>query len=141
MSEVKIQITLDTIDSAVETFLSSTKGYKSFAFYGGMGAGKTTFITALCHRLKALDLVSSPTFSIVNEYETESGELIYHFDFYRIKETEELYDIGFEEYLASDNWFFIEWPERAEELLTDEFVKVIIETLPDGDRSMIIKLP
>lgn len=141
MSEIRIHIALDTINDAVSTFISETKGYKRFAFYGGMGAGKTTFITALCQQLKALDLVSSPTFSIVNEYETELDETIYHFDFYRIKEPEELYDIGFEEYVAEDNWLFIEWPEKAEELLPEDVVKVNIDVADSEDRTMRINLP
>jgi tRNA threonylcarbamoyladenosine biosynthesis protein TsaE len=134
MSLIKIDLTLNQIDKAAESFLSQINGFKQFAFYGSMGSGKTTFITALCSKLKALDLVSSPTFSIVNEYETDDGEIIYHFDFYRIKNSEELFDIGFEEYVATNNWCFIEWPEKAEELLPSSFVKVLIEEDLNGNR-------
>ena len=138
MKEISFEICLNTIEQAADKFLTETKGHKQFAFYGGMGAGKTTFITALCSRLKALDLVSSPTFSIVNEYETESGTTIYHFDFYRIEEPEELFDIGFEEYISSDNWCFIEWPEKGEGLIPDSFINVNIDVDPFGKR--VLKL-
>lgn len=137
MSESRIQVTLENIESSVIQFLHISNGCKQFAFYGNMGAGKTTFITALCKQLKAIDLVSSPTFSIVNEYETELSEIIYHFDFYRIKEPEELFDIGFEEYITDTNWCFIEWPEMAEELIPDTFKKVRIEVNDDGERCLV----
>ena len=122
MATVELDLSLEEIEQVAVNFLGKIQGNRQFAFYGSMGAGKTTFITALCHKLKALDLVNSPTFSIVNEYETESGDTIFHFDFYRIKEPEELYDIGFEEYMKPEAWCFIEWPEKAEELLPDNFI-------------------
>jgi tRNA threonylcarbamoyladenosine biosynthesis protein TsaE len=134
METVKIELSLKNINEAAQQFLEKAKPNKQFAFYGKMGAGKTTFITALCNALKALDLVSSPTFSIVNEYETESEEVIYHFDFYRIEAPEELFDIGFEEYLSENNWCFIEWPEKAEELIPESFVKVQISLLGTDSR-------
>jgi len=137
MSKKIIRLKLEEINAAVDSFLRETEGCKQFAFYGNMGAGKTTFITALCDKLKALDLVSSPTFSIVNEYETEGGETIFHFDFYRIKEPTELYDIGFEEYLTNENWCFIEWPEKAEELIPETFTKVHIEVGEEGERQLV----
>ena len=136
MSEISIEITLDNIEQAADNFIAEANEHKQFAFYGGMGAGKTTFITALCSRLKALDLVSSPTFSIVNEYETETGSTIYHFDFYRIKEPEELFDIGFEEYIATDNWCFIEWPEKGEGLIPESFINVKIEVDSSDNRTL-----
>ncbi len=117
-------------------FIEKNHPYKKFAFYGTMGAGKTTFIKAICQVLHATDLVSSPTFSIVNEYETEEGPLIYHFDLYRIKTSEELYDIGFEEYCQDDSWCFIEWPEKAEELITDDFMRFGILVNEDGTREI-----
>lgn len=137
MSESRIQVTLENIENSVKQFLEKSNGCKQFAFYGNMGAGKTTFITALCKQLKAIDLVSSPTFSIVNEYETELSETIYHFDFYRIKEPEELFDIGFEEYITDTNWCFIEWPEKAEELIPDTFIKVRIEINKANERFLV----
>jgi tRNA threonylcarbamoyladenosine biosynthesis protein TsaE len=90
---------------------------KIFCLFGEMGAGKTTFVKALCKALGVLDLVSSPTFSIVNEYATEKGEAVFHFDFYRIRNLEEAYDIGYENYFFSGDYCFIEWPEKIESLL------------------------
>jgi tRNA threonylcarbamoyladenosine biosynthesis protein TsaE len=97
-----------------------------FAFYGKMGAGKTTFIKVLCHHLGAVDTVQSPSFAIINEYKTLTGLSIFHFDFYRIKKIEEAYDIGYEDYFYSGSWCFIEWPELIEELLPEGTVKVTI---------------
>ena len=137
MSTVSIKLTLNSLESAARTFLNEIGSIRKVAFYGNMGAGKTTFITALCKELKAIDLVSSPTFAIVNEYETESGTLIHHFDFYRIKDPVELFDIGFEEYLDDDgSWCFIEWPEKANNLLTEDFIEVHIDTNEDGSRTL-----
>ena len=106
-----------------------------FALYGKMGAGKTTFVKALCEELGVSDVISSPTFAIVNEYRSdETGELIYHFDFYRIKKLSEVYDMGYEDYFYSGALCFIEWPELVEELLPGDAVKVTIEELEDGSR-------
>ncbi len=106
--------------------LKEFPGARVFAFYGGMGAGKTTFIKALCAVLGVADIVQSPTFSIVNEYKTTAGDSIYHFDFYRIKKTGEVFDIGYEDYLYSGSYCFMEWPELIESLLPDDAVKVRI---------------
>ena len=97
-----------------------------FAFYGSMGAGKTTFIKVLCQHLGAVDIVQSPSFAIINEYKNPQGESIFHFDFYRIKKLEEAFDIGYEDYFYSGSWCFIEWPELIEELLPEGTVKVSI---------------
>jgi len=105
-----------------------------FAFYGAMGAGKTTFIKALCRELGVKDEALSPTFAIINEYKTGNDSLVYHFDFYRINKLEEVFDIGYEEYFFSGNYCFLEWPELVGELLPDETVKVTIE----GDDTRII---
>ena len=107
---------------------------------GGIpGAGKTTFVKALCEALGVTDVITSPTFAIVNEYRSdETGELIYHFDFYRIKKLSEVYDMGYEDYFYSGALCFIEWPELVEELLPGDAVKVTIEELEDGSR--VIKL-
>jgi len=129
---------LKDIDSVAAEFLSETKGRKIFAFYGGMGAGKTTFIKALCRQLEALDTVTSPTFTLVNEYQTREGDLIYHFDFYRIEEVEEVFDFGIYEYLQSGRICFMEWPEKIEDLLPEETVKVIIEVNNDFSRTLSI---
>ena len=108
------------------------------AFYGKMGAGKTTFIKALCEELGVEDVITSPTFAIVNEYTIEErGESIYHFDFYRIKRLEEVYDMGYEDYFYGDGLCFIEWPEMMEELLPEGAVKVHITENPDGTRTVI----
>ena len=111
---------------AARALIESFPDAKVFAFYGGMGAGKTTFIKAICAVLGVADIVQSPTFSIVNEYKTTAGDSIYHFDFYRIKKTGEVFDIGYEDYLYSGSYCFMEWPELIESLLPDDSVKVRI---------------
>ncbi|MBN1117135.1 MAG: tRNA (adenosine(37)-N6)-threonylcarbamoyltransferase complex ATPase subunit type 1 TsaE [Bacteroidales bacterium] len=140
MSEFELILDLEKIDQVAKKFIHLTSGKKKFAFYGQMGAGKTTFITALCHELKATDLVSSPTFSIVNEYQTENQDSIYHFDFYRINDTSELYDIGFEEYCYSDCWCFIEWPERGEAVIPQDFINVRIHIADDNKRRLVFQI-
>jgi tRNA threonylcarbamoyladenosine biosynthesis protein TsaE len=137
MSKAEIELSLDNIQKSAKEFLNNNVDHKKFAFVGQMGAGKTTFITALCRELKVLDLVSSPTFSIINEYTTEDGENVYHFDFYRIENIEELYDIGFEEYCDSNDWCFIEWPEKGEEIIPEDFI--FVDILLVNDQKRIIK--
>jgi tRNA threonylcarbamoyladenosine biosynthesis protein TsaE len=105
---------------------------------GRMGAGKTTLSKALCSSLKVIDIVQSPTFSLVNEYETESGKTVYHFDFYRITKAEEALNIGIEEYFYSGNQCLIEWPENISELIPDEYLKIEIEV--EQNESRTIKL-
>lgn len=107
------------------------------AFFGSMGAGKTTLIKDLCHRMGVTDEVNSPTFAIVNEYVTEEGESVYHFDFYRIKKLEEAYDIGFENYFDSGNLCLIEWPEMIEPLLPDKYIRVEIRQGETDDSRII----
>lgn len=124
------------LHSAAKTFLEHTPGKKIFAFYGAMGAGKTTFIKAICETIGTSDIISSPTFTLVNEYRALNGEPIYHIDFYRIKKLEEVYDFGVEEYLSGDSYCFIEWPELAEEILPGETVKVTITATDDGTRTV-----
>lgn len=126
---------LDSIGEAAGQFLKETAGHSIIAFYAPMGAGKTTFTTALCHKLGVKeDAVSSPTFSIVNEYRTADGSSIYHFDFYRISRTEEAFDIGFYDYVDSGSLCLIEWPENIEEILPEETLKVHIKVMPDESR-------
>lgn len=126
---------LEQIGEAAGQFLKETAGHSIIAFYAPMGAGKTTFTTALCHRLGVReDAVSSPTFSIVNEYKTASGDSIYHFDFYRITRTEEAFDIGFYDYVDSGCLCLIEWPENIGEILPEETLKVSISVQPDESR-------
>lgn len=128
---------LEEIPAAAKTFVNAMDDHTVFAFYGKMGAGKTTFIKSLCEVLGVSDVVSSPTFSLVNEYRSDTtGELIYHFDFYRIKETEEVYDMGYEDYFYSGALCFIEWPELIEDLLPGDAVKVTIEEAEGGDRRL-----
>lgn len=122
------------LDRAAAEFLEMTAGAAHIAFYAGMGVGKTTFITALCRALGVSDLVTSPTFTIVNEYKDGSGNPVYHFDLYRINKPEELYDIGFEEYMDSGDLCLIEWPELAEDMLPDDTLRFRIEMAEDGSR-------
>lgn len=133
-----MELRIDNIDSireAARQFVAATGENTVFAFYGKMGAGKTTFIKAVCEELGVEDVITSPTFAIVNEYRSDTtGELIYHFDFYRIKKIEEVYDMGYEDYFYSGALCFIEWPELIEELLPEEAVKVTIEENTDGSR-------
>ena len=138
--EINIQ-TLDQIHEAARKFIQAMGDNTVFAFYGKMGAGKTTFIKAICEELGVVnDAITSPTFAIVNEYRSdETGELIYHFDFYRIKKLEEVYDMGYEDYFYSGALCFIEWPELIEELLPGQAVKVIIEEAEDGSRKITME--
>ena len=111
---------------------------KIFAFYGSLGAGKTTIIKAICEVLGAIDIVSSPTFTLVNEYRTSKGEILYHIDFYRIKKLEEAFDIGIEEYLTGDSYCFMEWPEIIEEILPPEMVSIRITVDENELRTLMI---
>ena len=134
MTEIIIK-DLEHINEAAREFINKMGEGSVFAFYGGMGAGKTTFIKAVCEELGVEDVVTSPTFAIVNEYRSEtSGELIYHFDFYRIKKLEEVYDMGYEDYFYSGATCFIEWPELVEELLPEDAVKIRVAEAEDGCR-------
>lgn len=130
---------IDHIDDAAKQFLPFMQGKNIFAFYGNMGAGKTTFIKALCNELGVIDVVNSPSFAIVNEYTTKQDRSIYHFDFYRIKRVEEIYDIGYEDYFFSNNICLLEWPELIEELLPEDTLKIKITIQADGSRLMTIE--
>ena len=130
--ELKIN-SLDQIHEVAKQFIAEMGDNTVFAFYGKMGAGKTTFIKAVCEELGVTDVINSPTFAIVNEYRSETaGELIYHFDFYRIKKLEEVY----EDYFYSGALCFIEWPELIEDLLPGNTVNVYIEEVEDGTRTV-----
>ena len=125
---------LDKIHEAARYFLNAVGDAKIFAIDGDMGVGKTTFIKAVCEELGVKDVITSPTFSLVNEYTDGKGEPVYHFDFYRIKKLEEVYDMGYEDYFYSGALCFIEWPELIEELLPGNAVNVYIEEKEDGTR-------
>ena len=125
---------LDTIRSAARQFIENIGSSRVFAFYGKMGAGKTTFVKALCEELGCDDVITSTTFAIVNEYTDGEQQPVYHFDFYRIKKLEEVYDMGYEEYFYSGALCLIEWPELIEDVLPDDTVRVIIEEQADGSR-------
>ena len=134
---MKIKIdSLSNIHEAAKTFLANMGESKVFAFYGKMGAGKTTFIKALCEELGVEDVITSPTFALVNEYTSGSGDPIYHFDFYRIKKIDEVYDMGYEDYFYGGNLCFLEWPELIEDLLPEDVIKVHIVTEEDGSRTI-----
>ncbi|RZK50617.1 MAG: tRNA (adenosine(37)-N6)-threonylcarbamoyltransferase complex ATPase subunit type 1 TsaE [Pedobacter sp.] len=129
-----IEITkLDELTHVATAILKAAGPLKFFIFRGGMGAGKTTLIKEITKLIGSSDLVNSPTFSIVNEYHSPLGNL-YHFDFYRLKSITEAYDIGYEEYFYSDHYCFVEWPEKVEELLPDDYVEVHIKIEGDNIR-------
>jgi len=138
MATLTIKDTATICDTARE-FIGLMGDDTVFAFYGKMGAGKTTFIKALCKELGVEDEVNSPTFAIINEYRSSTtAELIYHFDFYRIKKLDEVYDLGYEDYFYSGALCFIEWPELIEELLPLDAKKVSITENSDGTRTITI---
>ena len=138
--EIRID-NLENIREAAKSFINEIGDRKVFAFYGKMGAGKTTFIKAICEELGVEDVITSPTFAIINEYTPNSQLLtpnspIFHFDFYRIKKLEEVYDMGYEDYFYSGALCFIEWPELIEEVLPEDAVKVTITEQADGTRTI-----
>jgi len=126
---------LEELRGAAKRILESFPEEKIFLFEGDMGAGKTTLVKALCEELKVMDTASSPTYSIVNEYAYPGGE-IFHFDFFRIKSEIEAYDLGFEEYLYSGNFCFIEWPEKIKGLWPESYIKVVIDQTEDQHRTL-----
>ena len=136
MMERQIIFTLDTLPAAAREFSKQLDAHRVIAFYGSMGAGKTTFIRALCSELGVTDTVTSPTFALVNEYRTAAGAPVYHFDFYRIRRLSEAFDMGCDEYFQSGHLCLIEWPELIEELLPEDALHVTIEEQPDGTRCL-----
>ncbi|MEO0331993.1 MAG: tRNA (adenosine(37)-N6)-threonylcarbamoyltransferase complex ATPase subunit type 1 TsaE [Bacteroidota bacterium] len=122
----------------VQNLIDWGKSYDIWLFRGDLGAGKTTLIKELGRQWKVLDSMSSPTFSIVNEYETEDGKLIYHFDFYRLNDELEALDIGVEEYFYSGNYCLVEWPEKIPNLLPDRYLQVSLEVQPDQSRTIYV---
>ena len=125
---------LSELKNVASTILTDMHDKNVFAFYGKMGAGKTTLIKSFCKELGVDEVVTSPTFSLVNEYSDKNDKPVYHFDFYRIKKIDEVFDIGYEEYFYSDNYCFIEWPELVVELLPDSYVYISIEEDDGGKR-------
>jgi len=136
MEEIKIG-SLKGLDKAARLFLDRIGQSRVIAFYGAMGAGKTTFIKALCDVLGVVDDVNSPTFNIINEYRSGDGDAIFHFDFYRIEKVSEAVDIGFDEYVYSGDLCLIEWPQNIEQILPVDTLKVQISVLDDGCRVVI----
>ena len=129
---------LKNLPDVAIAIIASAKN-KTLLFYGEMGVGKTTLIKEICKHLDVLDKISSPTFSLVNEYQTSNEEAVYHFDFYRIKDEEEAFDIGIEEYLYNNDWCLIEWPQNVENLLPLDAVKIHLSILENGQRKLQLK--
>ncbi len=127
---------LKELNTAAEALVKQFAEERVFAFYGKMGAGKTTFIQAICRALNSNDNVTSPTFALINEYNTAQLDSIFHFDFYRIKDIEEAFDLGYEDYIYSGSYCLIEWPEMIEPLLPEKIVKVKIEVQNDDTRTI-----
>jgi tRNA threonylcarbamoyladenosine biosynthesis protein TsaE len=122
------------LPGAAEKLIEDFRDERIFAFYGKMGAGKTTFIKEICTFMEVEDVVTSPTFALINEYITVSGDSVFHFDFYRIEKASEAMNIGFEEYIYSDDYCLIEWPEKVEKIMPERFVKVTITEKENGNR-------
>ena len=137
---MEVNFTLDNIDKAAMEFLSATENFTVFAFSGEMGAGKTTFIHALCDALKVTDTISSPTFSIINQYTTSTGKVIYHIDLYRLKDEEEALQAGVEDCLYSGNTCFVEWPDKAPSIFPDDTAYINIEATASNSRKLKINL-
>lgn len=133
MISIKIN-DIEHIHEAAREFIEHIGDCRVFAFYGKMGAGKTTFVKAICEELGVKDVITSPTFAIINEYTQPDGSPLFHFDFYRIKKLEEVYDMGYEDYFYSGALCFIEWPELIEDILPDDAVRVSITEQEDGSR-------
>jgi tRNA threonylcarbamoyladenosine biosynthesis protein TsaE len=139
MSNLPIEFNLETIEKAAGELVKSFPGARIFAFEGEMGAGKTTFIKAVCRCLGVEQVITSPTFAIVNEYTDKTGEKVFfHFDFYRIENVSEALDLGYEDYFYSDSMCFIEWPERIAELLPPGTINLKIEVIDQENRKVVI---
>lgn len=131
---------LDQLPDVAAKLSDLIKNHRVIAFYGPMGVGKTTLIKALCKHWNVVSVVNSPTFALVNEYRTEEGNLVYHFDFYRINKIEEAYDFGYEDYFYSGHPCLIEWPEKCESLLPPDSVSVYLDEQPDGSRTVQVNV-
>ena len=132
--------TVEELQPIADALLKTFPNERIFTLQGELGAGKTTFIKAICNQLDVMDATNSPSFAIVNEYNTEDGTKLYHFDFYRLKKLEEVYDIGYEEYFYSGNYCFIEWPELVADILPESYVEIKIEwNLIDDTRNFFFE--
>jgi tRNA threonylcarbamoyladenosine biosynthesis protein TsaE len=138
MSEEIIVSNVSDLPGAAQKLISHDPSKKIFVFYGLMGAGKTTFIKEVCKALNVKDVVSSPTFSLVNEYHTTDNKKIFHFDFYRIKDESEAYDLGYEDYFYSGNYCLIEWPEKIESIVPEDCIIVNITQMENEKRKITI---
>ena len=141
MVDMEIYFDFNEIEKTVKKFLKAIPGYKVFAFRGDLGAGKTSFITALCKVLGVAETVTSPTYSIIQEYKTNNNKTIFHIDLYRIKSKEEAVDAGVEDCLLSNDICMVEWPEKAPDIFPANTIYTDIEILSDTKRKLIIKLP
>lgn len=141
MVDMEIYFDFNEIEKTAKKFLKAIPGYKVFAFRGDLGAGKTSFITALCKVLGVTETVTSPTYSIIQEYKTIDKKTIFHIDLYRIKSKEEAMDAGVEDCLLSNDICMVEWPEKAPDIFPDNTIYTDIEILSDTKRKLIIKLP
>lgn len=135
-----LNFTLQELPEAAKVFITEMSDHKVFAFHGEMGAGKTTFIHAVCEAMGVREPVTSPTFSLINQYQAAGGEIIYHLDLYRIKDANEAVNAGIEDCLYSGNTCFVEWPDKAPEIFPSETVHVSIEALGTNTRKLQIKL-
>ncbi len=138
MFELKIKSPV-ALEDAARQLLEAFPNQRIFAFYGEMGVGKTTFIKALCRALKVTDVTSSPSYGLIHEYRTVQGTSVYHFDFYRIEAVEEVYDIGYEEYMYSGEYCFLEWPELIDAILPEDTVRIVMSTQDKGVRNLIVQ--
>jgi tRNA threonylcarbamoyladenosine biosynthesis protein TsaE len=129
---------LEDLSEVAAAIIASAKN-KTLLFYGEMGVGKTTLIKEICKQLDVIDKISSPTFSLVNEYQTSKAVAIFHFDFYRITKEAEAFDIGIEEYLYNNDWCLIEWPQNVENLLPLDAIKIHLSLLQNGKRNLQLK--
>lgn len=141
MIQMEIYFDFNEIEKTAKKFLDATSGYKVFAFSGDLGAGKTSFISALCKELNVFETVTSPTYSIIQEYKTSDDKTVFHIDLYRIKSKQEAMDAGVEDCLLSNDICLVEWPEKAPEIFPDNTVYSQMEILSETKRKLIIKLP
>ena len=129
---------IQDLDKIAKSILEVIDNQKKIVFFGGMGVGKTTLIKSICKLLNVQDIVTSPTFSVVNEYKDINGSFLYHFDFYRLKNEQEAYDMGYEEYFYGDHYCFVEWPEKIPNLIEDDMVKINMQLVGEKRNIEII---